>query len=74
MKGNLRAGGDADLIIWDANYERNLFVSFSQLGAVNQEYKLRGRTEFIFMKGKIVYNGEQILNDPLMAEYLCRYR
>ena len=74
VKGNLRAGGDADLIIWDANYERNLFVSFSQLGAVNQEYKLRGRTEFIFMKGKIVYNGEQILNDPLMAEYLCRYR
>ncbi len=74
VKGNLKAGGDADLIIWDADYERNLFVSFSQSGSINQEYKLRGRAEFIFMKGKIVYNGEQILNETLEAEYLCRHR
>ena len=74
VKGNLKAGGDADLIIWDADYERNLFVSFSQSGSINQEYKLRGRPEFIFMKGKIVYNGEQILNETLEAEYLCRHR
>ncbi len=72
VKGNLKAGGDADLIIWDAGYERNLFVSFSRLGTVNQEFKLRGRTEFIFLHGKIVYNGEQILNEPHAGQYLCR--
>ena len=73
VKGNLKAGGDADLIIWDAGYERNLFVSFTKAGNGNQEYKLRGRTEFIFMNGKIVYNGEQILNQPHLAEFLCRH-
>lgn len=74
VKGNLKPGGDADLIIWDPLHERNLFVSYSHAGAVHTEYKLRGRAEFIFMNGRIVYNGEQILNDSQAGVYLCRNR
>jgi dihydroorotase-like cyclic amidohydrolase len=73
VKGSVKVGSDADIIIWDADYERNLYVSFSHQGASNMEYKLKGRTDFVFMKGKIIYNGEQILTDSLPGDYILRY-
>ncbi len=73
VKGALKIGADADLIIWDADYERNLYISISHPQQDADEYKLKGRTEFVFMKGRIIYNGEQILSDTVTGDYLFRY-
>lgn len=72
VKGVLQVGADADLIIWDEGYERNLFLSFYNENDILEEYRLKGRSDFVFMKGKIVYNGEQTLNYTLSGDYLPR--
>ena len=59
QKGILQAGADADFVIWNPTFDRNLYCSMPNAQATPlKRYKLRGRPDFVFTKGRMVYNGE----------------
>ncbi|MCT4645019.1 MAG: amidohydrolase family protein [Carboxylicivirga sp.] len=72
-KGILQTGSDADIIIWNPDYRRNLYC---HLPGVNKEevksFPLEGRVEFVFVKGGMVYNGESYSADKVKGKYLYR--
>ncbi|SMO40768.1 dihydropyrimidinase [Saccharicrinis carchari] len=59
QKGVLQPGADADFVVWNPTFDRNLYCSI--LSADRQsfkKYKLKGRPDFVFAKGRMMYNGE----------------
>lgn len=73
QKGVLQIGSDADIVIWNPDYRRNLYC---HLPGVNEEgakhFPLEGRVEFVFVKGCMVYNGESFSVDKVKGRYLYR--
>ncbi|MGQ1786392.1 MULTISPECIES: amidohydrolase family protein [unclassified Saccharicrinis] len=58
-KGVLQPGADADFVIWNPTFDRNLYCSMTNAkGIPVKKYKLRGRPDFVFAKGRMVFNGE----------------
>ncbi|WP_066631150.1 amidohydrolase family protein [Labilibacter marinus] len=58
-KGVLQAGADADFVIWNPTFDRNLYCSMPTAEITPlKKYKLIGRPDFVFAKGRMVYNGE----------------
>lgn len=59
QKGVLQPGSDADFVIWNPTFDRNLYCSILSTDhqSINR-YKLRGRPDFVFAKGRMMYNGE----------------
>ena len=59
QKGVLQPGSDADFVIWNPTFDRNLYCSILSNDHQNfKPYKLRGRPDFVFAKGRMMYNGE----------------
>ncbi|MCW3804952.1 amidohydrolase family protein [Plebeiibacterium marinum] len=59
VKGVLSPGADADIVIWNPTFDRNLYCSIPNSSTVEeQNVKLKGRADFVFVKGKMMYNGE----------------
>jgi len=59
QKGTLRPGADADIVVWNPTFDRNLYCSMPNASdEESQSFKLKGRTDFVFIKGRMVYNGE----------------
>ncbi len=59
QKGVLSPGADADLVIWNPTFDRNLYCSLPNSSTkTNQNIKLKGRADFVFVKGRMMYNGE----------------
>jgi len=59
QKGVLQFGADADFVIWNPTFDRNLYCSMPNAEQTPlKKYKLRGRPDFVFTKGRMVYNGE----------------
>ena len=59
QKGVLQPGADADFVIWNPTFDRNLYCSMPNAELTPfKKYKLRGRPDFVFAKGRMVYNGE----------------
>jgi len=71
QKGILRPGSDADIVIWNPDFERNLYCNIYTEGH-NQDLKLQGKADFVFSKGKMVYDGETFFRDNLMGTYQYR--
>ncbi|TAJ13219.1 hypothetical protein DMA11_10010 [Marinilabiliaceae bacterium JC017] len=72
-KGLLRAGSDADIVIWDPDYERNLYCSYPQKHEPQgKSQKLRGRAEFVFVNGSMAYDGESVYPEKLKGQFLYR--
>ncbi|WP_430809984.1 MULTISPECIES: amidohydrolase family protein [unclassified Carboxylicivirga] len=72
-KGVLQAGSDADIVIWDGHTIRNLYCHLP--GAFEQglrSFPLEGRVEFVFIKGRMVYNGESFSEESVSGAYLYR--
>jgi dihydroorotase-like cyclic amidohydrolase len=72
QKGVVRVGSDADVVIWNPDAERNLYCNFVSETSP-KELKLQGRAEFVFCKGKMVYDGETFFKDNLTGKYLYRH-
>lgn len=73
VKGAIRIGADADLVVWDPDYERNLFVSVPyQQQNGHKQFILKGHADFVFVQGNMVYNGEQFITDSIQGKYLYR--
>jgi dihydroorotase-like cyclic amidohydrolase len=59
QKGILAPGADGDLVIWNPTFDRNLYCSLpNSTSQPNQNIKLKGRVDFVFVKGRMLYNGE----------------
>ncbi len=58
-KGYLKEGFDADLIIWDTNYEKTISIKNHKQQCDNNIYegtKTRGRAEIVIFNGQIIEN------------------
>ncbi len=73
QKGILQPGADADFVIWNPTFDRNLYCSMSNAYATSQKkYKLKGRPDFVFVKGKMVYNGESFYSNHSDGAFVFR--
>jgi len=74
QKGVIRQGSDADIIIWDPDVARNLYCSYaSTAGEPISTTKLKGKAQFVFVKGIMAYDGEVFFGDKLKGQYVYRF-
>ncbi|TRX70278.1 amidohydrolase family protein [Carboxylicivirga sp. M1479] len=73
QKGAMIAGSDADIVVWDPDFKRNVYCHMSGTPSNKVEvFPLKGRVEFSFVKGRMVYNGESFNEEGVNARYLYR--
>ncbi|MFT3738818.1 MAG: amidohydrolase family protein [Breznakibacter sp.] len=70
-KGVLREGSDADIVIWNPDFDRNLYCNYPGDPQVNDQ-KLQGKADFVFVNGKMVFDGETFFRENLTGKYLYR--
>ena len=74
-KGTLLPGSDADIIIWDPNKEINYGVAYSKHRTdynLFEGWELKGMIEKVFLRGKLIVNGQEWLGKRGMGKYLHR--
>lgn len=73
QKGIIKPGSDADIIIWDADVDRNLYCSYPQ-NSKNKlsTSKLQGKAQFVFVNGTMAYDGEVFYGENLKGQYMYR--
>ncbi|MCG8580949.1 MAG: amidohydrolase family protein [Bacteroidales bacterium] len=73
QKGVIRSGSDADVVIWNPDFKRNLYCHLPGMQEKDKNFfQLEGRVEFVFVKGCMVYNGESFSDDVVKGRYLYR--
>ena len=73
QKGVLRPGSDADVIVWDPDTERNLYCSYPRSLKIKiKPTKLKGKAQFVFVKGVLAYDGEVFYGENLRGRFLYR--
>jgi len=74
-KGTLLPGSDADITIWDPNKEIDYGVAFSKHRTdynLFEGWKIKGTIEKVFLRGKLIVNGQEWLGKKGMGQYLYR--
>jgi dihydropyrimidinase len=74
-KGTLLPGSDADIAIWNPNKEIDYGVAYSKHRTdynLFEGWKLKGMIEKVFLRGKLIVNGQKWLGEKGMGEYLYR--
>ncbi len=74
-KGILLPGSDADIAIWNPNKEINYGVAYSKHRTdynLFEGWKLKGMIENVFLRGKLIVDGQEWLGKKGMGEYLYR--
>lgn len=73
-KGAVQVGSDADLVIWDPEFEGTLSAS-TQLQNVDytpfEGFKIKGRPKYVFLRGTKVVEEGQVIRENL-GEYVSR--
>ncbi|WP_282037155.1 amidohydrolase family protein [Saccharicrinis aurantiacus] len=72
QKGILAIGSDADIVVWNPDFDRNLYCTLPSAEANHNEYKLKGRCDFVFLKGQMVYNGELFDSRKTSGSFIFR--
>lgn len=72
-KGVLRIGADADVIVWDPSFERSLYCNYPVgLKGKSNSVKLKGRADFVFVRGRMIYDGEHFSEEECCGKFLYR--
>jgi len=74
-KGTLLPGSDADITIWDPHKEINYGVAYSKHRTdynLFEGWELKGMIEKVFLRGKLIVNGQEWLGKRGMGKYLHR--
>jgi dihydropyrimidinase len=74
-KGTLLPGSDADIAVWDPNKEIDYGVAYSKHRTdynLFEGWKLKGMIEKVFLRGKLIVDGQEWLGKKGMGEYLFR--
>lgn len=72
QKGVLAIGSDADIVVWNPDFDRNLYCTLPSAESNQNEYKLKGRCDFVFLKGQMVYNGELFDSRKTSGSFIFR--
>jgi dihydropyrimidinase len=74
-KGTLLPGSDADIVIWDPNKEIKYGVAYSKHRTdynLFEGWKLKGTIVKVFLRGKLIVDGQEWLGKKGMGEYLYK--
>ena len=74
-KGTLLPGSDADITIWNPTKEIGYGVAYSKHRTdynLFEGWKLKGMIEKVFLRGKLIVDGQEWLGKKGMGEYLYR--
>jgi dihydropyrimidinase len=74
-KGTLAPGSDADVVIWDADVKVKYGVSKAQHRTdynLFENWELVGFPEKVFLRGKLIVDGQQWLGKAGMGQYIHR--
>ena len=74
-KGSIAPGYDADIAIWDMNRERTMSVEISHSNVdynVYEGMQVRGVPEKVFVRGRLLVDGDRFLGEPGYGRYLHR--
>jgi len=74
-KGALLPGSDADLVIWDPQKKVRYGVAMSHQRTdynLYEGWELTGYPEKVFLRGKLIVDGDQWLGRPGMGKFLVR--
>ena len=75
QKGALIPGADADIVIWDPYRQVNYGVAYSHHRTdynLYEGWELTGYPEKVFLRGKLIVDGDQWLGKPGMGKFLHR--
>ncbi len=72
QKGVIMPGADADIIVWNPEYDRNLYCSLPFVDSLSKKFKLKGRPDFVFLRGQMVYNGELFDTSSVHSKFVFR--
>jgi dihydropyrimidinase len=76
-KGTIRAGSDADLVVWDPRIERTVSAAGQWQRCDHTVYeglRLHGGPRFVMRRGTLAYEDGRIAADPGPGTYLARGR
>jgi dihydropyrimidinase len=74
-KGAIAPGYDADIAIWNLDVERTISVVTSHSAVDYNLYegmKVRGSPEQVYLRGKLLVDGDRFLGEPGSGQYLHR--
>jgi dihydropyrimidinase len=74
-KGALRAGSDADIVIWDPEKKVTYGIAHAHQRTdynLYEGWELTGMPEKVFLRGKLIVDGEQWLGEAGNGEFLKR--
>ena len=74
-KGSLQAGADADIVIWDPQRELVYGRAHSQQRTdynLFEGWNLKGFPEKVFLRGKLIVDGERWLGEAGAGQFLRR--
>jgi dihydropyrimidinase len=74
-KGAIAPGCDADIAIWNMALERTISVDTSHSAVDYNLYegmRVRGAPEQVYLRGRLLVDGERFLGEPGSGRYLHR--
>jgi dihydropyrimidinase len=75
QKGEIAVGSDADILIWDPEKEHTLSAATHHMNTdynVYESMQVRGMPEKVFLRGKLIVDGDQWLQEKGEGKYLYR--
>ena len=75
QKGEIAVGSDADILIWDPEMEHTIKASTHHMNTDYNVYEgmnVKGKPVKVFLRGKLIVDGDQWLQEIGKGKYLHR--